>query len=322
MFLSACTPSVATVKKIPECNFYGNEQLNKELRQEIWGNPSHAAFDKTWQGLTSSKLEQRSSNLIYKPIEQLEAQRKDYKNIEKKLSDLKETNYTIISKIRRNECSAGRYTKSYSYLAEQTEAIESILGNFQEFYSTLDWYESLLKKKEKKEELLLASEKSQKELTIKRQELYRKHKGTTLKSGNLSLQLEDNDSGKIYISIKNNSKNKIKKLFTKKCIEYQNEQGGVSCLWETNASLYDQYGNDYKVNLSGAAESISDFNSAFSYDYKQTIELYPGEKKYFKFNTNKIIENTSLSLHLNASFLGFESDGATFKFPESFNIQQ
>lgn len=319
LLLTACAPKASTIK-IPACNFYENEQLNQELGQEIWGEPMHAAFNEPWrQAITSLKLSDGAVLILYESIENINKQQQNYINLEKKLISLKNVNNRLIEEIKTKTCRPGPYAISYKYIIEQTEGIESILRKFPNHYSDLEWCRKSATTRKEKEKKLISSANRKKEFAIKRQEFYREYKGTKVKAGSLLIQVEDFIDNEIYISISNESDSKIQKLFTKNCIEYNNEQGGVSCSWETNASLLDQYNNSYKLGVSDASDSIHGFDKLHSYNSSSTSEIYPNEKKYFKLSTQKTINGAELNLYLNKSFLGYESNGATFKFPDSFH---
>ncbi|MGR5235246.1 hypothetical protein [Vibrio rotiferianus] len=291
----------------PKCDFSTFQSDLSKARTYIWGSPTHATFADSWRSISATKLKNDVRSLYKSSLEKANKKKQEYNMLEHNVANIVHETDIIIRNIDSGYCKAGVNVESYGYVKKINDGASVVLGLFPKYYDIIGKNIDRLESKEKQIQL----EKKNKELKLtvelEREKSYRKYKGTTKKNASFLVQLEDFSEQGLYFSVKNISKSKIKKLFPKRCIEYDNELGGVSCIWKTNAYLVDNYGNKYDIYLSEKSKSLKTLKSGMGDYLLSTQDLYPDEKLYFKASNKKVIENTKLKMVFDRQFFGYES---------------
>lgn len=305
-FLSGCA-STPPKKVIPKCDFSTFNNEMSEARAYIWGSPSHATFGNSWKSITSARLKNNVTPLYRVSLNEAKSKKLEYQRLESNIIKISNETEIIKRNIDNGYCKAGSNVESYRYINEINTGANFVLSNFSKYYQIIEKNIARIKVKEEN----LAKENKNKKALLSREAerelLYRSYKGTTVKSKSFVVQLEDFNNDNLYFSVKNISSSKIKKLFPKRCLEYDNELGGVSCIWKSNVYLKDNYGNKYDLYISRKSKSFKQLKSDNGEYVFGSIDLYPDEKLYFKLGSQKVINNTMLKMHFNSEFFGYES---------------
>ena len=306
--------------ELPACSVKYRQKLLDEVSEEIYGRRNREAFDKNHVISTELNISYNLLNLSKASEEKIITEKERYKIIENKLLVSGMITNQLINDINNDKCIIKTRNDSVENLLTQNKNIKYILNNFNEYYKIIDNYrDSSIKRKINADKYIFESKKK-KSTRNKRQSFYRNRNDSVENTSALTFRIEDFNDRFLYISIENRSDREIVQLSTERCIEYQNDQGGLSCFWHVNGSLHDNYGNNYKVYLDKVSTSLEGlYDSKYSYGYSnKVLKIYPKEKFFIKFKTERLIKNTTLTLNLDNSFLGYTGGSVGLKFPESY----
>jgi len=130
--------SQTTLTPLPDCNYTTHISTNEQVKDFIWRDKKHAAFNEDWLLSSLIEISNRYQYLQRKSLPDAVKAENDILWLEAKLNNLIAINNSLLVQIETNLCNNQQGIKSPSELKKQNEGIALMLSGLPDIYNDIE----------------------------------------------------------------------------------------------------------------------------------------------------------------------------------------